>query len=256
MGLVFVKRNTWVCTLLIFLSLVPIGCSSGMKPQFKTDHFVFIYNDQFDKKEARGVSEVLEANYDRISDDLQTKPTNPIDVSLYTSRWTYATTHGHWSTGGNIEGTGQLHFLQHGWDEQDINKIAVHEFSHAVMLKLLIDREPQPLDASAFDKKFANFPTWLYEALAVYEAKQFVDPKSLPFFAKGNYPSIDELDSRAKGQKIYKVGYTIIEFILQKYGRDALIKLIASYGDLKELHTTKEEFAKNWHDFVKIKILE
>ncbi|SHN24755.1 hypothetical protein [Mucilaginibacter sp. OK098] len=239
----------------IIMLIVLTGCSSGMKPQFRTDHFMFIYNAKFDKKEARDVANVLEANYVRISKDLKTTPTDPIEVSLYTSRWTYATTHGHWTTGGNIEGSGKLHFLQHGWDEMDIKKIAIHEFSHAVMLKLLLDREPKPLDVTGFDKKFNAFPVWLYEAIAVYEAKQFVDPKTLPFFSNNSFPDLNELNNRIKGSKIYKVGYTIIEYLLNKYGQDKLITLIASYGNLKVLNTTDSSFANGWHEFVKEKYL-
>ncbi len=239
----------------LLLLLAGAGCAPEMPRQFMSAHFVFFYNKSYDQNEAKGVSKSLEDNYTRISTDLDTRPVDPIAVYLYSSRWAYATTHGHWTSGGNIEGDGKLHFLQHGWDEESINKIAVHEFTHAVMLKLLLDQEPQPLNAPRFDKKFASFPTWLYEAIAVYEAQQFVDPKTLPFLTGNRYPDLNELNDRSRGQKIYKVGYTIIEYILAKYGKDKFIQLIKAYGDLKVLATSMDAFSKDWYAYVKGKYL-
>ena len=231
------------------------GCAPEMPRQFNSAHFVFFFNKDYDLIEAKGVAGSLEHNYAHISSDLETQPVDPIQVYLYTSRWAYATTHGHWASGGNIEGDGKLHFLQHGWDEESINKIAVHEFSHAVTLKLLLDQEPKPLNVPGFDKKFARFPTWLYEAIAVYEARQFVDPKTLPFLGGDRYPSLDELNDRSKGQKIYKVGYTMIEYILAKYDKRNFIRLIKAYGDLSVLGTSPGAFSKDWYDYIKGKYL-
>jgi len=247
-------RNILRSLIYFVLPVIVSGCSSGMKRQFKSSHFVFIYNSHIDKKQALSVDSALEANYLRISRDLQTEPADPIEVSIYSNRWTYATTHGHWTSGGNIEGTGKLHFLRSGWDEKNIYKIAVHEFSHAVMLKLLIDREPKPLPAN-FDAKFSKFPTWLYEAIAVYEAGQFEDPKTLPFLADNKYPPLAEFNDRSKGQKIYSVGYTMIEYILQQYGRNKFIELIAAYGNLKILGVADDQFMQGWYAFVKAKYL-
>ena len=139
----------------------------------------------------------------------------------------------------------------------DSKKVAVHEFAHTVTLKLLLDNEAQPVNSKDFDKKFATFPTWLWEAISVYEANQFVDPKTLPYLYNGRYPDITELNSRLKGGKIYSCGYTIIEYILAKYGQDNLITLVKNYGDLKRsFNVTDDEFCKNWYEFVKEKYLK
>ena len=61
------------------------------------------------------------------------------------------------SASGSIEGTSKLHFVEQAWGEADGKKVAVHEFAHTVTLKLLLDREPQPLNAQEFDKRFATF---------------------------------------------------------------------------------------------------
>jgi hypothetical protein len=60
-----------------------------------------------------------------------------------------------------------------------------------------------------------------------------------------------------KGGKIYSCGYTIIEFILEKYGRDKLIELIKNYGDLRTTFgVTGDQFCKDWYEFVKEKYLK
>ena len=124
-----------------------------------------------------------------------------------------------------------------------------------VTLKLLLDNEVQPINSKSFDKKFSTFPTWLWEAISVYEAKQFVDPKTLPYLNE-HYPNISELNNRTKGGKIYSCGYTIIEYILSKYGQNNLINLIKNYGDLKRtLNVTDDLFCKDWYEFVQEKYL-
>jgi len=126
-----------------------------------------------------------------------------------------------------------------------------------VVLKLLIDQEKQPLDSKAFDKKFETFPTWLWEAVSVYEAQQFVDPKSLPYLSNEQYPGLSELNNRLKGGKIYSCGYTIIEYILFKYKQNGLFKLIKSYGNIKNiLDVTGDQFCREWYEYVKGKYLQ
>jgi hypothetical protein len=119
-----------------------------------------------------------------------------------------------------------------------------------------LDNEAQPVNSKEFDKKFSTFPTWLWEAISVYEAGQFVDPKTLPYLSNGQFPSISELNNRFKGGKIYSCGYTIIEYILYKYGQDKFINLIKNYGNLKStLNLSNDQFCKDWYAFVSEKYL-
>ena len=108
-----------------------------------------------------------------------------------------------------------------------------------------------------FDQKISSFPTWLWEGVCVYEAKELVDPKNIEDLKTGKYPSIQELNTRYKGQKSYIYGCTLIEFILNRYSRAKLIELIENYGDLKKtLGITEEQFSKEWYVFVREKYLK
>ena len=83
-----------------------------------------------------------------------------------------------------------------------------------------------------------------------------IDPKTLPFLSNG-YPNISELNNRSKGGKIYKVGYTVIEYILHQYGQEKLVELIKNYGSISKVFgVTEDQFCKDWYDFVKQEYLK
>ncbi|TMU56613.1 hypothetical protein [Flagellimonas algicola] len=239
---------------LLILVLSIVANIPENRKEFKTTHFNFHYSSGIDSLSVVGLSKALEVSYSRVSSNLRTTPAERIEVNIYAQRWRYFQATGHWGASGSIEGIAKLHFMENAWLDTEISKIAVHEFVHAVVLKLLIDREPKPLDSKRFDEKFLTFPVWLWEGLSVYEAEQFYEPKTLAYFDNGNFPQISELNNRSAGQKIYTCGYTLIEYIFETYGRDKLIELVASYGDLKKtLNLTEEQFSSNWYEFIKDK---
>ena len=242
---------------LLMLTILVIFFLPENRKRIKTEHFTFIFSRHIDSSKINGLAATLENNYWRVGNDLKTNPSENIEVNVYAQRWRYVKATGNWSASGNIEGISKLHFVGQAWGETDSKKVAVHEFAHTVTLKLLIDNEAQPLDSKAFDKKFATFPTWLWEAISVYEAEQLIDPKALPFLNNGSYPSLSELNDRSKGGKIYKVGYSVIEYILYEYGRDKLIELVKNYGSVQKVFAiTGEQFCKDWYEFVKRKYLK
>ncbi len=226
------------------------------RKQLKTEHFTFLFSSNIDTTKIVELSDALENNYLRIGNDLKTTPADSIEINIYAQRWRYIKETKNWGGSGNIEGISKLHFVEQAWGETDSKKVAVHELAHTVTLKLLLDMEPQPINSKDFDKKFSTFPIWLWEGISVYEAQQFVDPKTLPYLNHGQHPKLAELNTRLKGGKIYSCGFLIIEYILFKYGQDGLIKLIASYGNLETtFKVTEKQFGNQWYEFVKKKYL-
>ncbi|MCM4174174.1 hypothetical protein DHD32_22155 [Arenibacter sp. TNZ] len=240
-----------IITLLLIVFFVPES-----KKELRTKNFTFLFSSSIDSLSIVELSKALEDSYTRVSNNMNTKPADNIQVNIYPHRWRYVKATGNWNASGSIEGTSKLHFLENTWMESDIAKIAVHEFVHAVFLKLLLDSEKQPLNPEKFDEKFSKYPIWLWEGVSTYEANQFYDPKTLAYFDGGRYPQISELNVRTKGQKIYTCGYTIVEYILEEYGRNKLIELIKSYGDLETvLGVSEKQFSKDWYQFMDKKYL-
>lgn len=250
------KKVIFIIATLLLLGFIIVSIPERRR-EIKTQHFTFLYSNSIDSSIIIGLSDALESNYQRIGDNLKTTPSGNIEINVYSQRWRYIKATKNWGGSGNIEGISKIHFVEQAWGESDSKKVAVHEFAHTVTLKLLLDNEPEPLNSKEFDKKFSTFPTWLWEAISVYEAQQFVNPQTLPYFNNGQYPSIAELNDRLKGGKIYSCGYTVIEYIISKYGQDNYINLIKNYGDLKTtFNITEEQFAKEWHDFVTAKYIK
>jgi hypothetical protein len=223
--------------------------------QLKTKNFTVRYSAQLEPSGIKALADALQGSYARIGAQLKTSPAENIEVNIYGKRWRYVQATKNWGASGSIDGIARLHFVTQAWSEPDNRKVAIHEFAHTVVLKLLIAREPEPLPES-FDQKFATFPLWLWEAVSVYEAGQFVDPNTLDYFRDGQYPKLGELSNRMQGGKIYTCGYTVTEYILATYGEDGLIRLIANYGDVKAtFHVTEDQFSQEWYAFVSKKYL-
>jgi len=239
-----------VLSTVIILLLISIVIPEN-KREVRTQNFTFLFSSSIDSSSIFKLSEVLEKKYSKVSNNLNTEPASNIEVNVYAERWRYIKSTGNWGASGSIEGISKLHFINNSGSEDNFGKIAVHEFVHAVVLKLLIDREPLPLDIQNFDEKFSKLPVWIWEGVSVYEADQFYDPNTLEYFKNDEYPQISELNTRSKGQKIYTCGYTLIEYILHEYGRDKLIELIVSYGDVEStFNVSEEQLALNWHEFI------
>ena len=249
------RRKIFLILLLILGVLLLIYFLPEKKQQLHTPHFTFLYSSSIQTGRVQELAKALEENYARISDALQTKPADNIQVNMYAQRWRYIKATGNFGASGNVEGEGKLHFIEQAWSENENKKVAIHEFTHAVVLKFLIDRAPAPLDARQFDKQFAQLPVWLWEGISCYEAGQFIEPSTLPYLARGRYPGLAELNNRSKGGKIYSVGYTLIEFILHQYGQDKLLQLLAAYGNLAVINQTEESFSRDWYAFLKEKYL-
>lgn len=250
-------KKIFLAFVILILILLIIFFIPENRKEIKTQHFTFLFSSSIDTATIMELANALEDNYSRIGNDLKTKPSDNIEVNIYAQRWRYIKATKNWGASGNIEGISKLHFVRQAWSESDSKKVAVHEFTHTVTLKLLLNNEAQPINSTNFDQKFSTFPTWLWEAISVYEAEQFVQPKTLPYLSHGEYPSIPELNNRLKGGKIYSCGYTIVEYILSKYGQNNFISLIKNYGDLKRtFDVTDEQFCKDWYQFVKDKYLK
>jgi hypothetical protein len=121
---------------------------------------------------------------------------------------------------------------------------AVHEFSHIVSMYV--------------NPTIPNNPRWLWEAVALYETGEFVDPKTLRYMVEGDYPTLDELNTtyNNSNHKIYSVGYVLLEYIIFEGEMDLVLNLIENNGDIKlSMGMEVSQFEQGWYNFLEEKYL-
>jgi len=228
----------------------------------KTNHFKITYHGIYDG-EAEDVGKILEDKYDQILKELNDSDHGVIRVFIHPTRKDFMKATG--ISSGTVNGTSrgplEFHVLWTTWYNSifpdNPRSTAVHEFTHCVQLNILISKEINALapgDAQnfdkAFEKKFAEeYPQWFWEAICTYEASE-INALSVKY-AMRSKPDLNRLN---ESSQIYLVGYTLIEYIVETWGKDKLPELITSYVDLERvLKVTEAEFEEGWNKFVKEK---
>jgi hypothetical protein len=119
----------------------------------------------------------------------------------------------------------------------------VHEFVHAATMGL--------------NPSIANNPRWLWEAVALYENGELVNPRSISYLNSGAFPTLQQLNADPNaGRQIYEVGYLLGEFIVSTWGRPAYLRLIQANGDLQAvLGVSPAAFESSWQAFVRQRYL-
>ena len=227
--------------------------------ELKTDHFVITYQGIY-KEEAQDIADNLEEHYDRIRVDLNDPDHEIIQVFIHPTQTEFNKGTGlfNGSANGMSIGPNKFHVLWSNWFNgilpDDPIKTALHEFTHCVQLNILIKKAQGelPLEGSgdfdrAFEQKFINeYPQWFWEAICDYEAG-IVTGISVKYGMTKN-PTLEYLNN---SNQIYNVGYTIIEYIVEKWGKDRIPELITSYVDIENvLKVSESEFEKGWIDYV------
>ena len=227
--------------------------------EFQTDHFVISYQGIYEE-EAQAVADNLEANYDRIRSNLKDPEHETVRVFIHATQADFNKATGllNSTAKGTSRGPGEFHFIWTNWFNSifpdDPLKTAIHEFTHCIQLNILI-KDAQAKweieDKASFDKtfeeKFINdYPQWFWEALCDYEAG-VVNRLSVKYGMSKNL----RLKDLNNSNQIYNVGYTIIDYIVEKWGRDKLPALITSYVDIENvLQVSESDFERGWVDYV------
>jgi hypothetical protein len=230
----------------------------------KSTHFDVTFNGIL-QAEAENISKALEQNYERIRLDLADPAHHKISVFIHPNQdeFNKATGLVNSKANGTSRGPMVFHLKYETWFNAifppEMEKVAVHEFTHCVQLNVLIQDALSRLkaaDSTDFDKnfetKFKNeYPQWFWEAICDYEAGM-VNAASVRYGMSGK-PMLKELNN---SQQIYNVGYSIIEYFVSKYGKEKLPDFIKFYGNFEQtLGITEKEFESGWYKFVNEKYL-
>jgi hypothetical protein len=233
---------------ILSIFLLFLCCSKNTNPvkPINFEHFEFILFDGLNNSDILHISTALEDNYQRIIDDLRISEMPEVTVKIWADynhflddmendigiRYKGAT--------GYIYGPteSRLYF------NNQVADAAVHEFAHLVSMQV--------------NSTIPNNPRWLWEAVALYENNEFVNPRTLPYMVSGDYPTLNELntDYNNSNHNIYQVGYVLLEYIVVTWGMNTVIELIQNNGSLSaSLGLTAYEFESGWYQFVEGKYL-
>lgn len=242
----------------VLLLLLLAGCSkqpaeslaeNNGELKYLSPHFVIHYTS-LDRANIAAIAQHLETNHERVARELEAVALPEVTVYFYSDQQKFhdeinMPNAPDWVIGVATSAT-ELRMMSPNWPSRDyasLLTVAVHELTHCVTLKLVPD--------------FGNNPRWLWEAVALYEAGQFVPPRNLAYMTAGNPPTLAELEANWQtNSKIYDVGFVLTEYIVTKWGRPTLVDLIKNHGRIPStLGISVSEFERGWYEFVKTKYL-
>ena len=218
-----------------------------MKLEFASEHFNF-YSENKYKNHCKKISEVLEKNHKKITDNLKIQSDEKTNIYVYSDLDSFHEAIGQpnaseWMVGAEM-GNNVMKMVSPYIDkskEDYMIKVAIHEFTHVLVRN--INKEV--------------VPNWLNEGIATFEANQMDD--SIKKFIKSNQvPKIMDLENmgaqRFGDNGGYAYSYSIVEFIINQYGYDDLVDLIKSPKDFEKiLGLSQDEFQNKWEVYLKSK---
>lgn len=237
-------RRTW----LLLGALAPCACHDGSSPtapsaplpalslEHTTEHFTLRYSSA-----SAGVVEAygsaLEANRARILADLAQASLPRTEAMLHPDAASFTAATGYQAS-GSVENEDRFHIVALPLSPE----LAVHEFAHCASMHLA--------------PAIPNNPTWLWESVAIYEARQFVHPRGVSYLAAGDFPTFAQLNNRNGPYSIYDVGYTIAEAIVDRFGLDGFRRLVVALGDSSAaLGVPLAEVERTWRAYVEARYL-
>lgn len=219
------------------------GAGLGLPLRLETARFR-LYAETVPQGVLQDVAAALERELPRFEAELQASATRPFTVRMLQDQAAWLAEVERYfgrriDTPGYVTGPDELRLLA-------VPRVAVnatHELAHCVSLYL--------------NPTIANNPRWLWESVALYENGELVDPRSLDYMVAGRPPTLSELDADVTAsRRVYEVGYTIGEFVVDRGGRAALVRLILANGDTAgALGLTPQAFVEEWYAFVRRRYL-
>jgi hypothetical protein len=207
-------------------------------------HFTFRYTPM-DTASVAATGAAVEAHHARILGDLGLGQIPPVTVTLYPDRESFRAAviplvgNVPSFASGLVNGPSEIHVLSPNlasqWSYAEGVVAIVHEFAHCASLRV--------------NPGIANNPRWLWETVALYEAGQILDPRSLSYMTAHRPPALSELN-RIENTAVYEVGGLIGEFIVETWGRGALRDLVRSNATLQTvLGVDETAFVSRWLEY-------
>ena len=250
---------------LIFLVAITFSlCAQETLPFYKeSDHFS-LYCLENDQNASDEILNVLESNYPRIAADFQDDLEGQVSIEIYPSIQEFHERMGRPTSGDwfvSLANGKDVPHLKAGMYMVSLNNpgsvhnqnsmylAAIHELTHFFIFK----------------KAQSDLPPWMHEGIANYEAGKFgtktadymtksinrmahvADTKGIPTLSM-----LSTLDSDVFCEiGGYSFSYTLIEFVVQRWSFETLLKLIQRFDRFEEiLGVSQESFESDWKKFV------
>lgn len=220
--------------------LFSYACGSATGPASWSGQFAFDLHDGLTPEDVVNTANELEDNIQRITSDLEIEELPVVTVGIWGDYDSFLQAMEddlgtvYYGATGYVFGMEEIRVFQ----SADAPETAVHEFSHLVSMHV--------------NPTIPNNPRWLWEAVAVYETLQFVNPAYLPYMVQGDYPTLEELnDPYSPSNPVYQVGFVLMEFTVQTWGPSSVIQLILSNGNIPEtLGISVSEYETGWYSWL------
>lgn len=213
-----------------------------------SEHFIIHYQSE-DRPIIRDLLYLLEDEHDRLIEIFETELIRPVDVYLHPDRNSLVQAVGmenasRWLIGVAINDT-KIHLISPlnppgNHTEETVKEGLIHELVHICVASATVS----PL------------PLWLNEGLAVYFAKQRQFIREVPGVLRNRFriPTLRELNVREsfESERGYALSYTILEFIVKRYGHEALSAFVQNYPDYEQLGVMSEmQLESQWQDYLR-----
>ena len=215
---------------------------SELTQELVTDHFFIQYSEQ-DIASIEGIAATLERNYIQLISDFGLEQLPQTTIRIYPDKETY--------NNAVLSPNAPLWQMGRVWDANEIrvlspvtaqkltgetlqiNEIVLHEFIHSIHLNLVKDG--------------TKVPGWFWEGLAIYKGccKWIGNPLELDYMKKGKYPSLKKISNDQKVGLKYDLGYFLIDFIVERWGWESVLKLIDLNGAIEAALGVSEKAFEN-----------
>jgi hypothetical protein len=221
----------------------PTAVAESLELRLETAHFRILAGTT-PATTLRAAADRLEAEYPRILSELSLASLPVITVRIWQDETTYFNELTRYfgvryQASGYITGPTELRLLA----AANLSVNIVHEFVHAASM--------------AVNPQIANNPRWFWETVALYENGELVDPRRVDFMVRGAFPTLQQMNVDPNGgTQIYQAGYVLGEFIVERWGRAAFLRLIQTNADLPGvLGVSAAEFEAAWQSYVRQRYL-
>lgn len=233
--------NSALISGLMLIIVLASQAASVSSPRFE-----FINHGTVPVETMNSVRAALLAHYPVILDDLGVDSLPPIQVHVWKDRQEFyaqldgdSAAHVERAMGYMVDegGSISIRLLDDGGD---LARRAVHELTHIATLQL--------------NPEIADQARWLWEAVALFQSNEFYPPTQISCITLSSIPSLSSLN---EDSAIYRVGYLLGEFIIERYGKAGLRSLVDRGGDTKQaLDEPATAFERAWHNHVVSRYLE